>query len=63
MVERLPELNKQWQERGLPPMAIGCGLNTGQMKFGNYGSAQHMAITVIGEVVRLRGMGVDWFNP
>jgi adenylate cyclase len=53
MVERLPELNKQWQARGLPPMAIGCGLNTGQMKFGNYGSAQHMAITVIGDNVNL----------
>ncbi len=53
MVKRLPELNRQWEARGLPPLAIGCGLNTGPMKFGNYGSAQHMAMTVIGDNVNL----------
>jgi adenylate cyclase len=53
MVRRLPELNRHWQERGLPTLSIGCGLNTGPMKFGNYGSAQHMAMTVIGDNVNL----------
>jgi adenylate cyclase len=55
MVELLPELNQSWQKQGFikEPMQIGCGLNTGPMKFGNYGSKQHLAITVIGDNVNL----------
>jgi adenylate cyclase len=53
MVERLEQLNARWKERGLEPLAIGCGLNTGPMSFGNMGSTQHMAITVMGDNVNL----------
>lgn len=53
MVKRLDELNAEWEARGWPRLQIGCGLNTGPMVFGNMGSTQHMAMTVMGDNVNL----------
>jgi len=53
MVQRLDQLNAEWKERGWPRLDIGCGLNTGPMVFGNMGSTQHMAMTVMGDNVNL----------
>ena len=53
MGAKLAELNKEWQPKGWPKLAIGAGLNTGPMVFGNMGSAQHLSLTVMGDNVNL----------
>jgi adenylate cyclase len=53
MTRKLRELNEQWVPRGWPRLAIGAGLNTGPMVFGNLGSAQHLSLTVMGDNVNL----------
>ena len=53
MIEGLEKLNKKWQSEGRPVLKIGVGLNTGEMLFGNIGSAQRMDFTVIGDNVNL----------
>jgi len=53
MIEGLEKLNKKWQSEGRPVLKVGVGLNTGEMLFGNIGSAQRMDFTVIGDNVNL----------
>jgi len=53
MMQRVPELSKEWAQRGLPPLRIGIGLNTGPMVVGNMGSARRLSYTVIGDNVNL----------
>lgn len=53
MVERLPEINQRFRERGWPEINIGVGLNTGVMSVGNMGSEFRMAYTVMGDAVNL----------
>src|SRR5581483_2372840 len=53
MIRRLEELNKQWQSAGRNPIAIGIGLNTGDVIFGNVGSGKKIEFTVIGDPVNL----------
>ena len=53
MVEALGELNRRWASEGRPPLAIGVGINTGEMIAGNIGSEQIMSYTVIGDAVNL----------
>lgn len=53
MMEALEGLKKQWNERGLPEMDIGIGLNTGPMSVGNMGSAIRFDYTVMGDNVNL----------
>lgn len=53
MVHRLAQLNRGWEARGWPRLEIGCGLNSGPMVFGNMGSEQHLALTVMGDNVNL----------
>jgi len=60
MRQSLSQLNSDWAARGLSPFAMGCGLNFGEVVFGNIGSAQKMEPTVIGDTInvaaRLEGM-------
>jgi adenylate cyclase len=53
MVKRAEVLSKEFIQKGLPPIAIGVGLNTGQMSVGNMGSEFRMAYTVLGDAVNL----------
>src|SRR5205814_5941175 len=60
MKQTLCRLNSNRASRGLPPLAMGCGLNFGEVVFGNIGSAEKMELTVIGDTInvaaRLEGM-------
>jgi adenylate cyclase len=53
MLARLRELQPAWQARGLPPIEVGLGLNTGTMSVGNFGSEGRFDYTVIGDNVNL----------
>jgi len=53
MVARLRTLQATWLQRGWPVLAIGVGLNTGEMIVGNMGSARRLSYTVIGDNVNL----------
>lgn len=53
MLEELEELNKTWVEKGFPQLAIGIGVNTGQMWVGNMGSHVRFDYTVLGDSVNL----------
>ncbi|MGI8431932.1 MAG: adenylate/guanylate cyclase domain-containing protein, partial [Chthoniobacterales bacterium] len=60
----LRKLNADWTKRGLQTFAMGCGLNYGEVVFGNIGSAQKKELTVIGDTVnvtaRLEGLTKDY---
>ena len=46
MQKRLSELNAGWAERGLPSLASGVGINTGEMIAGNVGAESIRSYTV-----------------
>jgi adenylate cyclase len=52
-INALSKLNHDLQTKGLPPIGIRVGLNTGEMVVGNVGSEQAMNYTVFGEEVIL----------
>jgi adenylate cyclase len=53
MVDRLRQVNEHGASRGWPKLEIRIGLNSGQMVFGNMGSARHLSLTVMGDNVNL----------
>jgi len=63
MLERLEELNDRWRDRGEPPIAIGVGMQYGEVIQGNIGSSERIEFTVIGDAVntaaRLEGLTKD----
>ncbi|MDP9254647.1 MAG: CHASE2 domain-containing protein, partial [Verrucomicrobiota bacterium] len=64
MRDSLHRLNSEWQSRGLRSFAMGCGINFGEVIFGNIGSSRKMEPTVIGDTVniaaRLEGLTKDY---
>ncbi len=53
MVAGLKRLNREWKERNLPQLAMGVGINHGDVIVGNLGSQEKMDLTVIGDAVNL----------
>lgn len=53
MVKELGELNRNWVAKGMTPLDIGIGVNSGDMIAGNIGSSSIMSYTVIGDNVNL----------
>ena len=51
MRKELYELNKERESKGLIPVHIGCGLNSGDVIAGQIGSEKRMEYTVIGDTV------------
>jgi adenylate cyclase len=64
MKESLGRLNADWTGRGLKTFQMGCGVNFGEVIFGNIGSSRKMEPTVIGDAVnvtsRLEGLTKDY---
>ena len=64
MKESLRRLNADWEKRGLRTFHMGCGVNFGEVIFGNIGSSRKMEPTVIGDAVnvtsRLEGLTKDY---
>jgi len=53
MIEKVKELNARWATQGKGPIAIGIGVNTGCVIFGNIGRGKKIEFTVIGDPVNL----------
>ena len=53
MQNELLKLNQQLAVEGLPTIAIGIGINTGEALVGNMGSDQRFDYSVIGDAVNL----------
>ncbi len=53
MLQKLDEIQPEFQARGWPEIRIGVGINTGLMSVGNMGSEFRMAYTVLGDAVNL----------
>jgi len=64
MRARLQELNMKWELQGQKPLAIGIGINTGEVNVGNMGSLLRFQWTVMGDPVnlasRLEGITKDY---
>jgi adenylate cyclase len=52
-LEKLFELQKEYERKGLPTIDIGIGLNSGEVSVGNMGSETVRSYTVMGDAVNL----------
>lgn len=53
MQKKVAQLRQEFVAEGLPPLAIGIGLNSGPMNVGDMGSSYRRAYTVLGDAVNL----------
>lgn len=67
MMQKLRECNRLWTARGVPPLEIGIGLNTGEVVVGNMGSQKRFNYTIMGDEVnfcsRLEGITKSYGTP
>jgi adenylate cyclase len=64
MMQRVREMQRQWQALGKPQLDIGIGLNSGVASVGNMGSELRYGYTALGDTVnlssRLEGLNKDY---
>jgi adenylate cyclase len=64
MMDRVREMQKQWEAQGRPHLDIGIGLNTGVASVGNMGSSLRYGYTALGDSVnlssRLEGLNKEY---
>jgi adenylate cyclase len=64
MMQRVREMQLEWQAKGKPKLDIGIGLNSGVASVGNMGSALRYGYTALGDTVnvssRLEGLNKDY---
>ncbi len=64
MMDRMAELQKEWEEQGRPKLEIGLGINTGVASVGKVGSALRYNYTAMGDAVnlasRLEGLNKEY---
>ncbi|MCP4377855.1 MAG: adenylate/guanylate cyclase domain-containing protein, partial [bacterium] len=53
MLSHLQTLQGNWRTSGVPPIAIGVGINSGEMSVGNMGSEELFDYTIMGDSVNL----------
>jgi adenylate cyclase len=53
MQRAMAEINREHEARGLPPFAMGIGINTGEAVVGNIGSEQRAKYAVVGSAVNV----------
>jgi adenylate cyclase len=51
MQQRLARLNREWERKGRRPLAVGIGLDAGEVFAGNIGSERRLEYTVLGDAV------------
>ena len=64
MMQRVREMQREWQAQGKPQLDIGIGLNSGVASVGNMGSELRYGYTALGDTVnlssRLEGLNKDY---
>ena len=53
MLDNLDTLNDTLRSKGLPPVALGIGINSGQVAVGNMGSASRKNYSAVGDAVNI----------
>src|SRR5271166_2414230 len=53
MHEKQLEINRRWEEEGLPPFGLGLGLSTGEAAAALLGSEERLEYTLVGDTVNM----------